>query len=89
MFHDFVHHDEEEYWKFLPFDSEDEIVFHVNQKELVGRIHTTQIDNTLTSVSFTPAFNKEGPGEWFQDRLYSVEHPNLLMYPFVQQMLIR
>jgi len=77
MFEKIVHQGQEEYWEFRPFDNEEEIVFDVDQKELVGRIHTTQINNTLTSVTFTSAFNKEGPGEWFHDRLYSVEHRNL------------
>ena len=81
----FSHIDGEEYYEFKSFDVDEDgpkedvanYFFDVDYAELVGKIHTSQVDNDLTSVVFTENFKKDGPGKWFQDKLSLLDAPNL------------
>ena len=83
----FTHIDGEEYYEFKSFDVDEDgpkdkedvanYFFDVDYAELVGKIHTSQVDNSLSSVVFTEKFEKDGPGKWFQDKLSLLDAPNL------------
>ena len=84
MFSNTVQHNEEEYYEYKHFDLENEsFAFDVDQAELVGKLHASQSNNAVTSVTFTEKFIAQGPGRWFQEKLQSKDHCNLRHISFV------
>eukprot|EP00985_Skeletonema_marinoi_P023665 scaffold15887_cov113-Skeletonema_marinoi.AAC.1 len=78
MFSNTVQRNEEEYYEYKHFDLENEsFAFDVDQAELVGKLHASQSNNAVTSVTFTEKFIAQGPGRWFQEKLQSKDHCNL------------